>query len=315
MTAFSPLNYHNANSFEKPVDRGMSRLVAMLPGGGQSGRSQDDDTRTDAPSNGSRAETLKLRAVVARFSTLAKLSEEELCLLHGLSRGMRLHLPRTQIGTEANSTMPRIMVSGWACRQRLLADGRRQIIGFVLPGDPLGSLDTPEPPSECSFLALTPVTTVDASAIARAATSGNPAHRGLARAARLLARHEMALMRDQIVRVGRQTAYERVVHLMLELHARLQAAGMASDSAFSMPLTQEVLSDCLGLSIVHVNRTLKQVRRDGLFQIRSGQVKIIDRKLMQAVADWLPTNEQGSASAPLSSLYSASTTGASLHPE
>jgi len=55
-----------------------------------------------------------------------------------------------------------------------------------------------------------------------------------------------------------------MMHFMLELHARSRLAGMASDDAFPMPLTQEVLSDCLDLSIVHVNRTLQQIRRDGL---------------------------------------------------
>ena len=95
-------------------------------------------------------------------------------------------------------------------------------------------------------------------------------------------------MSDHIVRLGRQTAYERMVHLMLEFHHRLQIAGLATNDSFPMPLTQEVMADSLGLSVVHVNRTLQQVRRDGLLEIRSGQVKLLDLKLMQAVADWVP---------------------------
>jgi len=93
-------------------------------------------------------------------------------------------------------------------------------------------------------------------------------------------------MRDQIVRLGRQTAYERMAHFMLELHARLQVAGIASSHTFALPVSQEVLADVLGLSVVHTNRVMQQVRHDGLLETRSGQVKILDLDAMRAVADW-----------------------------
>ncbi len=230
-----------------------------------------------------------LHAFTSRLSSQGKLSRKEVDLLRDLGRFSRSHAPGTEIGAEAKPGMARIVVSGWACRQRVLGDGRRQIINLILPGDVIGNLEQPELSCGDSFVALTQLVTVDASVLATTIASGDPTYLGLARAARLLARHETAQMRDQIVRLGRQTAYERMVHLLLELHARSQLAGMASDDAFAMPLTQEVLSDCLGLSIVHVNRTLQQIRRDGLLQIGAGQVKILNLTLMLAVADWPPT--------------------------
>lgn len=234
------------------------------------------------------AKPAPFNALISRLSALGRLSEEDIRLLQSLSRFTRQHPARTEIWTGIKPTAPRLLVSGWACRHRLLGDGRRQIINFILPGDAIGNLEEPSLPSDSSSTALTNASSVDATALTTAAASGQSVHRGLTRAIRLLALHEAALMSDHIVRLGRQTAYERMVHLMLEFHHRLQIAGLATNDSFPMPLTQEVMADSLGLSVVHVNRTLQQVRRDGLLEIRSGQVKLLDLKLMQAVADWVP---------------------------
>lgn len=226
-------------------------------------------------------------ALISRLSALSKLSADDVHLLRGLGRFTKQHSARTEILTGEERFKPRILVSGWASQQRLLSDGRRQIVNFLLPGDIVGSLEQLGPVLDCESVALTNVVTADASTLATTVEKGDFRRAGLARALRLMGQQETALMRDQIVRLGRQTAYERLVHLMLELHCRLQAAGLATEYDFAMPLTQDILADALGLSIVHVNRTLQQARRDGLLEIRSGQVKIIDLKLMQTVADWV----------------------------
>ena len=226
-----------------------------------------------------------LDAFISRLSALDKLSAEELSLVRGLGRFTRSHLPGTEIGANAKPTMSRFVLSGWACQQRMLGDGRRQIISLLLPGDMIGSLDPQDLPTDHSVLALTQVITVDATVLVKAVASGNPAYRGLARAARLLALGETTMLRNQVVRLGRLTAYERMVHLLLELHARLKMAGLASPDTFVLPLTQEVLADVLGLSVVHINRILQQVRHDGLLETRSGQVKILDLEAMRTAAD------------------------------
>ena len=81
-------------------------------------------------------------------------------------------------------------------------------------------------------------------------------------------------MGDQITRLGRRTAYERFGNLLLELYHRLHVVGLARDGRFALPLTQEMLADALGLSVVHVNRTVQQMRRDGLLELRAGTVVI-----------------------------------------
>ena len=93
---------------------------------------------------------------------------------------------------------------------------------------------------------------------------------------------------DHIVRLGRQSAFERVTHLLLELHERLAVVGLAFENRFPLPLTQEVLADALGLSIVHVNRTLQQLRRGGLIDTRAGWVTLRDHEQMASLANFRP---------------------------
>ena len=130
---------------------------------------------------------------------------------------------------------------------------------------------------------------------------------GFAEALAATARAEEAGLCDQVVRLGRQTAYERLVHLILELYERLQKVGLVDGDSFSIPLTQELLADALGLSVVHINRTLQQVRRDKLLEMQSGRVTLLQPDRMRLLADWadpqraVPTMGQaGTANSALS---------------
>ncbi|MET0273464.1 MAG: Crp/Fnr family transcriptional regulator, partial [Phenylobacterium sp.] len=139
-------------------------------------------------------------------------------------------------------------------------------------------------PAPCPLVALTAVETVDATPLLKAARSGQAP--GLARA---LAREQVidqAILFDHMVRLGRQTAYERVAHFLLELRGRLQIAGLGDAQRFPMPLTQEVLADVLGLSIVHVNRTLQQLRRERLIELRSGVAILLQPDVLAQIADY-----------------------------
>jgi CRP-like cAMP-binding protein len=241
---------------------------------------QDEDLRL--------ARAVSTNAIALRMSAVAPLSSVELQFLFDMSRQTRKHAPREELSTEGRVSQPRILLSGWACRQRLLGDGRRQIISFLLPGDPCSPLERPQVPQHSAVVALSSVAVVDARALDVAIHAGSTPYPGLALAARLLAIQDGLLLQDQVVRLGRQTAYERMVHLLLELRGRLAVVRLLDDNVFPMPLTQEILADALGLSIVHVNRTLQQIRRDGMLEFRGGHVTILDLPMMQAVADWTP---------------------------
>lgn len=178
----------------------------------------------------------------------------------------------------------RFIVSGWAHSQRVLMDGRRQTFGFLLPGDGLGMCPRQSPPALAVFVAATALETVDAEPLMEVVQSGRSP--GLERALAAAARLDDILTYDHVTRLGCQTAYERVAHFLLELQHRSEMAGLGDRHRFPMPLTQEMLADALGLSIVHINRTLQQLRQRRLIELRSGVAVLLDREALIQIADF-----------------------------
>lgn len=228
-----------------------------------------------------------LDPVVRRLRTLCPLSEFELDLLRNLGDRRERHAAGEELIAEGRpAPRARFIVSGWACRQRVLPDGRRQIFQFLLPGDGFGLARRPAPPELAAVVALTALETVDAEPAIEAAHSGKAAN--LARGLASLPALEQGLLLDHVVRLGRQTAYERVAHFLLELQRRLEIAGLGDSQRFPLPLTQEILADALGLSIVHVNRTLQQLRRERLIELRSGVAILLQPELLAGISDFRP---------------------------
>lgn len=182
------------------------------------------------------------------------------------------------------------IVSGWACRQRYLSDGRRQVFGFLLPGDGIGVCLHPNPLANATTVALTSLDVVDAKDLVRPQTHWDcPDLTQLLAAA---ANEDERLLLDHVVRLGRLDAMERVAHLFLELHDRLAVVGIGGEGRFPLPLTQEVLADALGLSVVHINRTLQELRRQSLIAIQNGHVTLLDRPALVGLADYTPRRER-----------------------
>ncbi len=205
------------------------------------------------------------------------------------------HPAGIELMQEGRRARPMILLEGWAARVWHLPDGRRQILYFLLPGDVAGFAFIPSPPEFTTLVALTPVRIAACQALQEALlfrqdlAKSDPGRRdlgGVAAAVHAAARGMEELLIDQVVRLGRRTAYERMCHLLLELHARLDAVGRVRNAAFAMPLTQETLADATGLSIVHVNRTLQQLRRDGLLELKNGEARLMQLELMAAIADY-----------------------------
>lgn len=224
-----------------------------------------------------------IEATVRRLSALSRLSDAELELLRALGDRRDRRAAGEELVAEGERARPQFIVSGWACRQRVLPDGRRQIFSLLLPGDGFGL--TSRPGTELASLhALTALEMVDAQPLQDALLAGRAP--GVARALALIETIEQRLLLDQVVRLGRQTAYERVAHFLLELQRRLEVAGLGDSQRFPLPLTQEVMADALGLSIVHVNRTLQQLRRERLIELRSGVTILLERHLLAGIADY-----------------------------
>jgi CRP-like cAMP-binding protein len=227
---------------------------------------------------------------------LALLTEDERRIVELTERKLtRRHPPRARLTLEqANLSAPLFVVSGWACRLRELSDGRRQIYDYLVPGDAIGLSGWPRSLVAATVIALTNVKVVEAPEIEQAWLRRDR-HPRLATALDLAAAEEQHFLQQQIMRLGRQTAYERIAHLLLELNFRLEQRGLATGGAFGMPLTQEYIADALGLSVVHVNRTLQQMRRENVLEFSRGQVRILDIAEFEQVSEFQPPLHGGAS--------------------
>lgn len=225
-------------------------------------------------------------ALELRLERFVHLSPDELDLLKDLA-GRRRYAPGEDIITDgARTPTCEVIASGWAGRQRVLSDGRRQIINFALAGDFVGALIHPDFFAQTPTVAITAVETLDMTPLRDALAAPDPRFTGLRRACAILAAMDQALLLEHVIRLGRLTAYQRTGHLLLELHARMALAGLIAGWRFPMPLTQEVLADHLGLSIVHVNRTLQQLRRENMIELRVGWVTVLQPEALAIMSDF-----------------------------
>lgn len=173
---------------------------------------------------------------------------------------------------------------GWLFRYKILHKGGRQIVDFVLPGDifalqaclfksSLYSIATVTP----SVLSVIPFDQVDD------VFEHNPT---LSKLIFWSAACEAARFAEHITDAGRRSAYERVSHLLLELFFRLKAVELTEGMSFHMPLTQELIGDALGLTTIHVNRTLRLLREDHLIDIVGKRLTIRDFEALSLLSDF-----------------------------
>ena len=208
-----------------------------------------------------------------QFHTLTPAERE---FIAGLTARRSAHAPGEELCCQGEPTRtPRLIVSGWGCQMRILTDGRRQIFNFLIPGDLIWLSSRAEPLALFTTCAVTPMVTVTAAALANVLRAGVQTGSSLAAALLEAESAEESMLFDHMVRLGRLTAYERTAHLLLELRHRLARVGLG-EVRFPLPLTQELMADALGLSLVHVNRTLKQLRRDRLLVLRAGSAELPD---------------------------------------
>jgi CRP-like cAMP-binding protein len=221
---------------------------------------------------------------LGRLPGLAAFGAEDLARVRSAARRSEWHPKGAELTGNGAPIRPKLVLSGWAARQRTLSDGRRQILGFALPGD-LTTAGWTSAIADYDVVALTPLEVIDLATLREvggSAIDGALARAELQEAARLL---------DQIVRLGSRSALERTAHLLLELSSRLTAAGLTSGGRFPLPLYQETLADALGLSVVHTNRTLQALRRAGLIKLRLGSATILDSAGLKAVSIGKPLGE------------------------
>jgi CRP-like cAMP-binding protein len=225
--------------------------------------------------------------VLAALSRRQPLSPEEMQAVRaGLAEVKHFHPGAELIAEGKPAHAPHLLVDGWAVRQRVLSDGRRQILAFVLPGDPFGLCADHEAITSTGLFALTPVSVAPLPLLAEAMRTAP--HSALGRFAWNSLRQDEEALCNQVVRMGRQSAYERLIGLLLELHGRLAQVKLAERGSFTLPITQEVLSDTLGLSSVHTNRILQQLKREQLIECHGSTITLANMTALARIADYKP---------------------------
>lgn len=222
-------------------------------------------------------------ALFSRLATVAHLREEDKQLLVGLCRDVRTVAAKQDIISQGERPeYVHLIVDGWAGRYKMLSEGQRQIVAFLIPGDfcdlhvtVLGHMDH-------GIVALTRCRV--AYIVSRELDELTSHHNGLTKALWWSTLVDEAVLRSWVVNAGRRNAYERVSHLFCEMHLRMKLAGLAEGNRFDMPITQDELADATALTAVHVNRTLQVLRSEGLIEFRSGVLTVLDVQRLRKAA-------------------------------
>lgn len=176
------------------------------------------------------------------------------------------------------------LLSGWAFRYKTLADGRRQILNYMLPGDLLGLQGSVTGEMQHSVEALSPlVLCVFQRDRLNELFSKHP---GLGFDVTWLAAQEERMLDDHLLSLGQRTAMERAAYLIAFLYYRATAVGLADGRNRTLPITQMHVADTLGLSIVHTNKTLRKLADRGLIRWLDRACEVRDLSGLQAIAGW-----------------------------
>lgn len=227
----------------------------------------------------------KQSPLTRKLGNFVALSDAELEVLDGLHRRRRTLIAGGDLVHQGQThAAAYILAEGWVCSYKLLRDGTRQIVDFQIPGDFLGLRSVLFRTADHN---IEPLTSVEVSEVLESdllhAFSTTPR---LGTAVLWAASRDEAMVVEHLVGIGRRDAVERTAHFFLELSARLILVGRATRESYDCPLTQYHLADALGLSAVHVNRVLRELREDGLLTFQKGKVTIHDFDRLVERADF-----------------------------
>lgn len=217
-----------------------------------------------------------------------EISEREGAVLRAaIAEVQKFPAAKTLVRNGASVTQSTLLIDGIIARYKDLRDGQRQIMELHVAGDFVDLHGFLLKRLDHNVGALTPVTVgfVPHEALARI-TAEEP---HLARMLWLSTLMDASIQREHILSMGRRPALARIGHLMCELCIRLEIVGLAEGRAFALPLTQLDLADATGLTSIHVNRMLRQLREQKLLTFRGGRVEIHDWEGLQAISDFDPT--------------------------
>jgi CRP-like cAMP-binding protein len=214
------------------------------------------------------------------FAVLSAAEQETLANVCGKSRVLPARHDLIREGDKPGPVF--VVLEGWACRYKLLPEGGRQIMAFLMPGDfcdmHIAILD--EMDHNIGTISKARVALVHRHEM-EAVIEATPAITQAFWRAQLI---DEGTLRAWIVSMGRRGSAERVAHLLCELYVRAHNIGLALDERLQFPLTQIVLADALGLTPVHLNRVLRTFREDGIVEIGRGMLTIADPDKLSRIA-------------------------------
>ncbi len=226
-------------------------------------------------------------ALIRKLESIAPLAPEEKAAL--LRLPLRLHAVAADRDVVREGDRPAeccLIVEGFACRYNLTDEGKRQILSFHISGDipDLQSLHLDVMDHSLGTLVPSRLAFIQHEDL-RSLMRSHPRLGDLFWRDTLI---DAAVFRQWMVGLGRRSAHTRIAHLLCELLVRLRAVELAEDHAFDLPVTQTELGDALGLSTVHVNRVLQDLRSENLISLRGGTLTVLDWDGLKTAGEFDP---------------------------
>jgi CRP-like cAMP-binding protein len=221
--------------------------------------------------------------LLRKLANFTALTEEESRAVDECCRDVREVGAREDVISQGDRTEGvKLLLEGFACRYKTLEDGRRQIVAYFVPGDLCDLRVFILKRMDHSIGAIAP------SRVANIAPDNvlklMHTYPSLTRALWWSTLVEEAILREWLVNVGQRNALERMAHLFCELLYRFRAVGLNDGLSCTLPLTQVELAETLGLSSVHVNRTLQELRRQKLITLDNGMLTIENMQALQELS-------------------------------
>ena len=227
------------------------------------------------------------KPLIMKLEQFARLSNGERQVLEDATRDVKVFGPRQDIITEDDKPdNVHLILDGWAARYKVLPNGDRPIMAYLIPGDLCDIHVTLLDQMDHSIGTLSPcrVAYIPREKMNRLMDE----HGRLARALWWATLVDEAILREWLVNMAHRPADKRLAHFICEMMLRSKAVGLTDDDSFDLPLTQEELGDTMGLSTVHVNRTLQELRGQGLITNKGKRMIVNDVDQLFEFADYNP---------------------------
>lgn len=213
--------------------------------------------------------------------------EEEAAIRGAVSEIRKVRADTIVIHSGQQLDVSTLLLDGWLARAKDLKGGERQITELHVPGDFVDLHSFTLKRLEHDVISLTPCTVaIVPHEKLRQITERHP---HLTRVYWFLTNLDAAIQRERTLSLGKRSALARTAHLLCELFVRLEIVGLTSGNSYNFPLTQAELGECLGLTAVHVNRTLQELRRRELIRLEQRRLTILDQSAIHDVAEFDPS--------------------------